>query len=64
MTPKFIPSLKSKFCQEVETTWEDVISSEIPMYHEPLLENRRDIAEDVGKEVKSFFIEKKQQRIF
>ena len=34
------------------------------MYHEPLLENRRDIAEDVGKEVKSFFIEKKQQRIF
>ena len=29
MTPKFISSLKSKFCQGVGTIWEDVISSEI-----------------------------------
>ena len=61
MTPKFIPSLTSKFCQEVKTTWEDIISTEICISHEPLLEKRRGTAEDVGKEVKSFIGKKQQQ---
>lgn len=54
MTPKFIPSHKSQVCCGVETMWENVISSEIRIYHEEILENRRDKSENFGKKVRSF----------
>lgn len=54
MTPKLIPTHKSQVCCGVETKRENVISSEIRIYHEKILENRRDTSENFGKKVRSF----------